>query len=172
MSKDDTEREIRASLSVPVNMPLPFDTRNMLSVSPRGVNNVNESYVPQHDIINCVPGAFVAMCSLIQNVDTYVSTQALKISEPEMEKAVLALRYVLSREGLAHATPEAAYLASGFADLSWEARTWVLKNLGDVMIRMWHQAAIARVSNYKEYMDSPVNQAAENMLRRSGRGLD
>ena len=171
MSNEDIREQHKAGLSIPVNMQMPFNPRNMLSVSLRGVNNVNESYVPQHDIINCVPGAFVAMCQLIQDVDTYVSTQALKISEPDMEKAVLALRYVLSREGLTHATPEEAYLASGFADLPWESRTWVLKNLGDVMIRMWHQAAIARVSNFKEYMDSPVNQAAENMLRKSGRGL-
>jgi hypothetical protein len=171
MSNEEAREQLRASLSMPVGMPLPFNPRHMLSVSPRGVNNVNESYVPQHDIINCVPGAFVAMCTLIQNVDGYVAEQVLKISEPDMEKAVLALRYVLSREGLSHATPEEAYLASGFADLPWESRTWVLKNLGDVMVRMWHQAAIARVSNFKEYMDSPVNQAAENMLRKGGRGL-
>lgn len=164
--------DFRRGLDIPVNMPLPFNPRNMLSVSPRGVSSVNESYVPQHDIVNCVPGAFVGMCHLIQNVDTYASTQALQISEEEMEKAVLAIRYVLSREGLSHATPEEAYVASGFTNLSWQARTWVLKNLGDVMIRMWHQAAIARVSNVKEYMDFPVNNAADNLLKTFKRGLD
>ena len=89
-----------------------------------------------------------------------------------MEDAVLAIRYILSRQGLSHATPEEAYLASGLVDLSWQARTWVLKNLGDVMIRMWHQVAIARVNNVKDYMDFPVNQAAEALLKSLGRGMD
>lgn len=168
MSADD----FRRGLDIPVQVPLPFDPRHMLSVSPRGVNNVNESYVPQHDIVNCVPGAFVGMCKLIQDVDTYVSTQALQISEPEMEKAVMALRYILSRQGLSHATPEEAYIASGFADLTWQARTWVLKNLGDVVIRMWHQAAVARMNDLKQYLDFPVNNAAENLLKSMGRGMD
>lgn len=168
MSEDD----FRRSLDIPVNMALPFDTRHMLSISPRGVMSANESYVPQHDMINCVPGAFVGMCNLIQHVDTYTSTQTLQISEEEMGKAVLALRYVLSREGLHHATPEDAYKASGFTNLSWQARTWVLKNLGDIMVRMWHQAAIARISDFKQYMDSPVNNAAENVLKSFNRGLE
>ena len=164
--------DYRRGIDVPVNMPLPFNPNHMLSISPRGVNSVNESYVPQHDIVNCVPAAFVGMCKLIQEVDTYASTQALQISEPEMEKAVLALRYILSRDGVSHATPEEAYIASGFTNLSWQSRTWVLKNLGDVMIRMWHQAAIARVNNVKQYMDFPVNNAADSLLRSMGRGLE
>ena len=162
--------DFRRGLSVPVNVPLPFDTRNMLSINPQGARTVNESYVPQHDIINCVPGAFVGMCKLIQTIDTEASTQHLKISEPEMERAVMALRYILSRDGLSHRTPEEMYIASGLVDVSWEARTWVLKNLGDVMLRMWHQAAIARVNNVKEYMDSPVNMAAEELLKTFKRG--
>lgn len=164
--------DFRRGLDIPVAMPLPFNTKHMLSISPRGVNSVNESYVPQHDIVNCVPGAFVGMCKLIQDVDTYASTQALKISEPEMEKAVMAMRYILSRQGLSHATPEEAYVASGLASLTWESRTWVLKNLGDVMIRMWHQAAIARMNDLKQYMDFPVNNAAESLLKSMGRGMD
>ena len=155
-----------------ISVPLPFNTRNMLSINPQGATSANETYVPQHDIINCVPGAFVGMCKLIQTIDTEASTKNLNISEKEMEDAVLAIRYILSRQGLSHATPEEAYLASGLVDLSWQARTWVLKNLGDVMIRMWHQVAIARVNNVKDYMDFPVNQAAEALLKSLGRGMD
>ena len=40
------------------------------------------------------------------------------------------------------------------------------------MIRMWHQVAIARVNNVKDYMDFPVNQAAEALLKSLGRGMD
>ena len=155
-----------------ISVPMPFNTRNMLSINPQGATSANETYVPQHDIINCVPGAFVGMCKLIQTIDTEASTKNLNISEKEMEDAVLAIRYILSRQGLSHATPEEAYLASGLVDLSWQARTWVLKNLGDVMIRMWHQIAIARVNNVKDYMDFPVNQAAEALLKSLGRGMD
>ena len=158
-------------LSIPVNLPMPFDTRNMLSINHQGSRSVNESYVPQHDILNCVPGAFVGMCKLIQTVDTTASTKNLDISEEDMKKAVLALRYILSRDGLSHGKPEEAYIASGFVDLSWQSRTWVLKNLGDVLIRMWHQAAIARVNNVKQYLDSPVTHAAEELLKSFGRGL-
>lgn len=164
--------DLRRSLSVPVGMPLPFDTNNLLSVGRHGSNSVNETYVPQHDIINCLPGAFVGMCKLIQSVDTDVSTKTLNISEEEMKKAVLAMRYMLSRDGLSHATPEEAYIASGFVDLSWQARTWVLKNLGDVIVRIWHQAAIMRINNIKQYMDSPINNAAESLLKSFGKGLD
>jgi hypothetical protein len=164
--------DLRRSLSVPVGMPLPFDTNNMLSVGRHGSNSVNETYVPQHDIINCLPGAFVGMCKLIQSVDTDVSTRTLNISEEDMKKAVLAMRYMLSRDGLSHSTPEEAYIASGFVDLPWEARTWVLKNLGDVIIRIWHQAAVMRINNVKHYMDSPINNAAESLLKSLGRGLD
>ena len=155
-----------------ISVPMPFNTRNMLSINPQGASSANETYVPQHDVINCVPGAFVGMCKLIQTIDTEASTKNLNISEKEMEDAVLAIRYILSRQGLSHATPEEAYLASGLVDLSWQARTWVLKNLGDVMIRMWHQIAIARVNNVKDYMDFPVNQAAEALLKSLGRGMD
>jgi hypothetical protein len=164
--------DLRRSLSVPVGMPLPFDSSNMLSVGRHGSNSVNETYVPQHDILNCLPGAFVGMCKLIQSVDTQVSTATLNISEEDMKKAVLAMRYLLSRDGLSHATPEEAYLASGFVDLPWQARTWVLKNLGDVIFRIWHQAAIMRINNVKQYMDSPINSAADNLLRTLGKGLD
>lgn len=153
-------------------MPLPFDTNNMLSVGRHGSNSVNETYVPQHDIINCLPGAFVGMCKLIQSVDTEVSTRTLNISEEDMKKAVLAMRYMLSRDGLGHSTPEEAYIASGFVDLPWQARTWVLKNLGDVIIRIWHQAAVMRINNVKQYMDSPINNAAESLLKSLGKGLD
>jgi hypothetical protein len=164
--------DFRRGIDMGVSVPMPFNTRNMLSVNPQGATSVNETYVPQHDIINCVPGAFVGMCKLIQTIDTEASTKNLNISEKEMETAVLAVRYILSRQGLSHGTPEEAYLASGLVDLSWQARTWVLKNLGDVMIRMWHQIAIARVNNVKDYMDFPVNQAAEALLRSLGRGMD
>ena len=119
-----------------------------------------------------MPGAFVGMCNLIQNVDTYVAMQSLKISEEEMFKAVAALRYILSRDGLSHQSVEEAYVASGFSGLSCQARTWVLKNLGDVMIRMWHQAAVARVNNVKDYRDFPINQAAENLMKSFNRGMD
>jgi hypothetical protein len=112
------------------------------------------------------------MCKLIQSVDTEVSTRTLNISEEDMQKAVLALRYILSRDGLTHPTVEEAYLASGFVDLSWQTRTWVLKNLGDIIIRMWHQAAIARVNNIKDFRDFPINTAAESLLKSLGKGLD
>lgn len=164
--------DFRRSLDIPVNMAMPFNPRHMLSINPQGTNTVNETYVPQHDILNCVPGAFVGMCNLIQNVDTYVAMQSLKISEEEMFKAVAALRYILSRDGLSHQSVEEAYVASGFSGLSWQARTWVLKNLGDVMIRMWHQAAVARVNNVKDYRDFPINQAAENLMKSFNRGMD
>lgn len=164
--------DFRRGIDMGVSVPMPFNTRNMLSINPQGATSANETYVPQHDIINCVPGAFVGMCKLIQTIDTEASTKNLNISEKEMENAVLAIRYILSRQGLSHATPEEAYLASGLVDLSWQARTWVLKNLGDVMIRMWHQIAIARVNNVKDYMDFPVNQAAEALLKSLGRGMD
>ena len=164
--------DFRRGIDMGISVPMPFNTRNMLSINPHGTTSANETYVPQHDIINCVPGAFVGMCKLIQTIDTEASTKNLNISEKEMENAVLAIRYILSRQGLSHATPEEAYLASGLVDLSWQARTWVLKNLGDVMIRMWHQIAIARVNNVKDYMDFPVNQAAEALLKSLGRGMD
>ena len=164
--------DFRRGIDMGISVPMPFNTRNMLSINPQGATSANETYVPQHDIINCVPGAFVGMCKLIQTIDTEASTKNLNISEKEMEDAVLAIRYILSRQGLSHATPEEAYLASGLVDLSWQARTWVLKNLGDVMIRMWHQVAIARVNNVKDYMDFPVNQAAEALLKSLGRGMD
>lgn len=164
--------EFRRSLSMPVGMPLPFDPRNMLSINPHGTRTVNETYVPEHDILNVMPGAFVGMCTLIQNIDTEISTRTLNISEEEMLNAVKAIRYILSRDGLSHSSIEEAYMASGFVDLSWQARTWVLKNLADVMLRIWHQAAGARVNNVKQYMDSPINTAAEAALRSIGRGLE
>jgi hypothetical protein len=37
---------------------------------------------------------------------------------------------------------------------------------------MWHQAAIARVNDFKQYADFPVNNAAENLLRTFNRGLE
>ena len=77
-----------------ISVPLPFNTRNMLSINPHGTTSANETYVPQHDIINCVPGAFVGMCKLIQTIDTEASTKNLNISEKEMEDAVLAIRYI------------------------------------------------------------------------------
>jgi hypothetical protein len=163
--------EFRRSLSMPVNMPLPFDTRNMLSINPQGTKTVNETYVPEHDILNVMPGAFVGMCTLIQNIDTEISTKTLNISEEDMLSAVKALRYILSRDGLSHGTIEEAYMASGLVDLPWQARTWVLKNLADVMLRIWHQAGAARVNNVKQYMDSPINAAAEAALRSIGKGL-
>lgn len=163
--------EFRKSLSMPVSMPLPFDPRNMLSINPHGTRTANETYVPEHDILNVMPGAFVGMCTLIQNIDTEISTKTLNISEEEMLKAVKAIRYVLSRDGLMHSTIEEAYMASGIVDLSWQARTWVLKNLADVMLRIWHQAAAARINNLKQYMDSPINAAAEAALRSIGKGL-
>lgn len=156
---------------MPVSMPLPFDPRNMLSVNPVGSRTANETYVPEHDVLNVIPGAFVGMCALIQNVDTEISTKTLNISEEEMLKAVKAIRYILSRDGLAHSSIEEAYRASGFVDLSWQGRTWVLKNLADVMLRIWHQAALLRVNNVKQYMDSPINAAAEAALRSLGKGL-
>jgi hypothetical protein len=163
--------EFRRNLSMPVSMPLPFDTRNMLSINPQGTRTANETYVPEHDILNVMPGAFVGMCTLIQNVDTEVSTRTLNISEEEMLNAVKAIRYILSRDGISHANIEDAYIASGLVNLSWQARTWVLKNLADVMLRIWHQAAAARVNNVKQYMDSPINAAAEAALRSLGKGL-
>lgn len=166
------DEDFRKSLSMPVSMPLPFNPRHMLSINPHGTMTANETYVPEHDILNVVPGAFVGMCTLIQNIDTEVSTKTLNISEEEMLKAVTALRYILSRDGLAHAQIEEAYLASGFVNLSWQARTWVLKNLADVLLRIWHQAASVRVNNIKQYMDSPINSAAEAALRTLGKGLE
>ena len=163
--------EFRKSLSMPVSMPLPFDTRNMLSINPQGAVSVNETYVPEHDILNVVPGAFVGMCTLIQNIDIEVSTKTLNISEEEMLKAVKAIRYILSRDGLMHPSIEETYKASGLVDLSWQARTWGLKNLADVLLRIWHQAAGARVNNIKQYMDSPINTAAEAALRSIGKSL-
>lgn len=167
-----SSEDFRRSLSMPVNMPLPFDPRNMLSINPYGAKTANETYVPEHDILNVIPGAFVGMCTMIQNIDTEVATKTLNISEEEMFKAVSAMRYILSREGLSHPTMEEAYIASGFVNLSWQARTWVLKNLADVMLRIWHQAGTLRVNNIKQYMDSPINSAAEAALRSLGRGLE
>ena len=167
-----SDSEFRRGLDIPVNMPLPFDNRHMLSINPHGTTSVNETYVPQHDILNCVPGAFVGMCKLIQTVDIEASTKNLGISEDEMLKAVTALRYILSRDGLSHGSIEEAYTSSGFANMSWQARTWVLKNLGDVMLRIWHQAAGSRVNSVKDYKDFPVNMAAESLLKSVGKGLD
>lgn len=164
--------EFRKSIDIPVGFQMPFDSRHMLSTNLQGSSSVNETYVPQHDIINCVPGAFVGLCKLIQTIDIEASTKTLNISEDEMKKAVLSLRYVLSRDGLAHGSIEEAYLASGFVDKSWQARTWVLKNLGDVLVRIWFQAAQARINNVKSYMDSPINAAAENLLKTLGKGID
>jgi len=167
-----SSEDFRISLNMPVSIPIPFDPRNMLSINPYGAKTANETYVPEHDILNVIPGAFVGMCNLIQHVDTYTSTQTLQISEEEMQKAVMAMRYILSREGLSHTTIEEAYIASGFVNASWQARTWVLKNLADVMLRIWHQAGTLRVNNVKQYMDSPINNAAEAALRSIGKSLE
>lgn len=167
-----SDSEFRRGLDIPVNMPMPFDPRHMLSINPQGTNTVNETYVPQHDILNCVPGAFVGMCKLIQSVDIEASTKQLGVSEEDMLKAAEAFRYLLSRDGISHGSMEEAYIQSGFAAVPWQARTWILKNFGDVMLRMWHQAAVARVNNVKDYKDFPVHMAAESLLNSFGKGLD
>ena len=60
--------DFRRGIDMGISVPLPFNTRNMLSINPQGATSANETYVPQHDIINCVPGAFVGMCKLIQTI--------------------------------------------------------------------------------------------------------
>jgi len=164
--------QFKRNLEIPVSMPLPFNQEHMLSINPVGTKTVNETYVPQQDIINCVPGAWVAMCKLIQTQDTDAAVTKLQISEEEMKKAVDAFRYLISAASIGHPDFNQALLSSGFADVSWEARTWVLKNFGQVMVHMWWTAAKMRVNNIKQYNDTPVHQAADDALRAiSGRGL-
>ncbi len=133
----------------------------MLSIGKPGSDSVNESYVPEHDILNCVPGAFSGMCQLIQSIDIDASKDKLRIPDDEMLKAVKAMRYLLSNDSQTHVDVVDAYKASGLLDCSWQARTWVLKNLGDMMVRLWFQSAKARINNNRGYYDYYVNAAAE-----------
>lgn len=158
-------------LEIPVQLPMPFDRSHLLSIGARGSTTANETYVPQHDIINCVPGAYVAMCKLITVQEVEVAQKHLEISEENMLKAAQALQYILSRGGLSHNTFEEAVKASGINALPWQARMWVLKNLGEVMVRMWFQIAKIRVNNVKEYMDTPIHAAADEVMRSLGRGI-
>tara|TARA_Y100000310_G_scaffold341431_1_gene440552 strand:- start:177 stop:611 length:435 start_codon:yes stop_codon:yes gene_type:complete len=137
----------------------------MLSIGKPGSDAVNESYVPEHDILNCVPGAFSGMCQLIQSIDIDASRDKMRIPDDEMLKAVKAMRYLLSNDSQVHVDVVDAYKASGLLDCSWQARTWVLKNLGDMMVRLWFQSAKARINNNRGYYDYYVNAAAEQVAR-------
>lgn len=162
---DKPSTTVRRDLDVPLNIPMPFNPQHMLSIGMPGSDAVNESYVPEHDILNCVPGAFSGMCQLIQNIDIDASRDKLKIPDEEMLKAVKTMRYLLSNDSQIHVDVVDAYKASGLLDCSWQARTWVLKNLGDMMLRMWFASAKARINNHRGYYDYYVNEAAEKVAR-------
>ena len=161
MSVPNEKYKVTSEFAAPVTMGMPFDTNHMLSVNDPGGDSVNRTYVPDHDILNCVPGAFAGMCQLIQSVDIDASQDKLNISDDEMLKAVKAMRYMLSNDAVAHASVVDAYRASGLLDIGWQARTWVMKNLGDMMVRMWWESARSRISNTRKYYDHFVNEAAD-----------
>jgi len=161
MAKEKQKAKIRGEIDVPITMGMPFNPQNILSIQEPGSNSANQTYVPDQDILNCVPGAFSGMCQLIQTLDIDASQDKLKIPDDEMLKAVQGMRYMLSNEGPEHTTVVDAYRASGLLDVSWQARTWVLKNLGDMMLRMWFESAKARITNARHYHDYYVNAAAD-----------
>ncbi len=162
---DSTANNVKREIDVPINIPLPFNPNHMLSIGRPGSDAVNESYVPEHDILNCVPGAFSGMCQLIQNIDIDASRDKMRIPDDEMLKAVKAMRYLLSNDSQVHVDVVDAYKASGLLNCSWQARTWVLKNLGDMMVRLWFQSAKARINNNRGYYDYYVNAAAEQVAK-------
>lgn len=161
MASEKQKSKIKSEIDVPITIGIPFDPSNMLSIQEPGSNSANQTYVPDQDILNCVPGAFSGMCQLIQTLDIDASQDKLGIPDDEMLKAVEGMRYMLSNSGPEHATVVDSYRASGLLDVSWQARTWVLKNLGDMMLRMWFESAKARITNARHYHDYYVNAAAE-----------
>tara|TARA_Y100000034_G_C6803777_1_gene360728 strand:+ start:425 stop:943 length:519 start_codon:yes stop_codon:yes gene_type:complete len=161
MSNEADKNKIKAEIDVPITMGIPFSTDHMLSIQRPGSDSANQTYVPDQDILNCVPGAFSGMCQLIQTLDIDAAQDKLGISDDEMLKAVQGMRYMLSNSAPEHATVVDAYRNSGLLDVSWQARTWVLKNLGDMMLRMWFESAKARITNTRHYHDYYVNQAAD-----------
>jgi hypothetical protein len=161
MAKEQQKSKIRGEVDVPITMGIPFDPNHMLSIQAPNSDSANQTYVPDQDILNCVPGAFSGMCQLIQTIDIDAAQEKLGISDDEMLKAVNGMRYMLSNDGPEHATVVDAYRASGLLDVSWQARTWVLKNLGDMMVRMWFESAKARITSHRHYHDYYVNQAAD-----------
>ena len=161
MAKETDKTKIRSEIDVPITIGIPFNPDHMLSIQEPGSNSANQTYVPDQDILNCVPGAFSGMCQLIQTLDIDAAQDKLRISDEEMLKAVQGMRYMLSNSGPEHATVVDSYRASGLLDVSWQARTWVLKNLGDMMLRMWFESAKARITSARHYHDYYVNQAAD-----------
>jgi len=85
-----------------------------------------------------------------------------------MLAAVKSLRYIMSTDGLAHTTVEDLFKSSGLLSVPWEARTWVLRMLGEMMLRMWYEAAKARVNDSRQWNSSPLNEATEKALRHIG----
>lgn len=161
---------LQASLEKMVQMPLPF-SQDILTVNRTGTNSVGESYSPQHDIINCVPGAFVGMCHMVENIEKDIAIQKLGITPDEMRKAIDAMRRLLSRQTASCKTFGEALAMSGLGECTWEARTWALKNFAQVMLHMWHQSVMIRVTDMKQYKDDPVHAAADMSLRSLGQGL-
>ena len=161
MSVPNEKYKAHSEYMAPITMGIPFDNNHMLSINDPGGDSVNRTYVPDQDILNCVPGAFAGMCQLIQNVDIDASQDKLGISDDEMLKAVKAMRYLLSNDAIQHDSVVDAYRASGILDCGWQARTWVMKNLGDMMVRMWYEGAKSRVTQHRKYYDYYVNEAAD-----------
>lgn len=161
MANEQQKTKIRREVDVPITMGIPFDPDNMLSIQLPGSDAANQTYVPDQDILNCVPGAFAGMCQLIQTIDIDAAQDKLSIPDDEMLKAVQGMRYMLSNDAIQHGTVVDAYRASGLLDVSWQARTWVLKNMGDMMLRMWFESANARITTNRHYYDYYVNQAAD-----------
>ena len=161
----ENKSNIKGEIDIPITLGIPFDPNHMLSIQTPGSDAANQTYVPDQDILNCVPGAFAGMCQLIQTLDIDASQDKLGITEEEMLKAVQSMRYMLSTDSLDHATVVDVYRASGMLDVGWQARTWVLKNLGDMMLRLWFESAKARVTDRRHYYDYHVNQAADQVAR-------
>ena len=161
MSVPNEKYKVNSEFAAPITMGIPFDPNHMLSINDPGGDSVNRTYVPDQDILNCVPGAFAGMYQLIQNVDMDAAQEKLGISDEEMLKAVKAMRYLLSNDAIAHESVVDAYRASGLLDCGWQARTWVMKNLGDMMVRMWWESARSRVTSQRKYYDYYVNEAAD-----------
>lgn len=149
---------------LPFEPDLPVNPDHIMTLSPRGSDDVSDTYSPLHDIVNCVPGAFKGMCQLIQNQEPEIAAEELEISDEEMVKAVKAMYYVFSSECVAegdHATFTEVLQDSGLADVSWQARTWVLKNFGEMMLRTWWALMRKRINDVKRYRDRHVTEAAE-----------
>ena len=145
-----------------VNPELPVD-ESFMTVSPRGGTHVSECYSPQHDMVNCMPGAFKGLCQLIQTESPQIAAEDLGITEEEMTTAVEAIAFMLSNSAFdsQYQTYEKALEASGWNKCTWQAQTWVYKNLGDIMMRIWWKLMSMRINDYKKYEDRSINEAAK-----------